>query len=105
MTRVSISILGSFIVLSLSAAADAAGYRFILPSIEARAGDSVRFTVQGDHEKAAQGFSFAARYPANALTIERIHIEDTILEAINSDYFEQKISTAEGIVAVGVLVD
>jgi len=37
----------------------------------------------------------AASYPAQSLTIERIHIEDTILEALNEqagvDYFETKL--------------
>lgn len=105
MTRVSICILSSLSVFLLQSASQAAGYRFLLPAIAAQPGQSVRFTIQGEHEKSAQGFSFAARFPANALTIERVHIEDTILEAINSDYLEQKISVAEGIIAVGVLVD
>ncbi len=87
----------------------AAGYRFILPSVDAQPGDSLRWTIQGDHEQAAQGFSLAARYPSADVTIERIHIEDTILEALNGqegvDYFEKRVSPGEGIFAVGVLVD
>lgn len=94
-------------VAPTSASAD--GYRFLLPTVNARAGESVRFTIEGDHEQAAQGFSLAARYPSNDLTITRIHITDTILEAINGqegvDYFETEISPALGAFTVGVLVD
>ena len=85
----------------------AAGYHFILPTVSAEPGAKVRFTIRGDHEQPAQGFSLAASYPAQSLTIERIHIEDTILEALNEqagvDYFETKLQP--GAFGVGVLVD
>ena len=82
-----------------------AGYRFIIPEVEATAGSSVRITVQGEHSEPAQGFSFAARYPADVLTIDEIHTRDTILEAVGVDFFQAKIVPEEGIVVVGALID
>jgi hypothetical protein len=84
---------------------EADGYRFVIPTIEARPCDDVRLTVQGDHEKSAQGFSLAARYPSDQLEIHRIHMDGTILEAIHVDYFETIVSPEDGILVVGVLVD
>jgi hypothetical protein len=83
----------------------AAGYRFIIPPVDADPGDAVRITIQGEHDASAQGFSIAARYPAADLTIERMHLEDTILEAIRIDFFEEKVVPGEGFFVVGVLVD
>ena len=83
----------------------AAGYRFLLPTISAMPGDKVTVTIQGEHEQSAQGFSISARYPSQDLTIERVHIEKTILEAIQVDYFEKKIFPEQGILLVGILVD
>jgi hypothetical protein len=98
--------LGAVLAVVVSPAAlRAAGYRFILPTINALPGDRVRVTIQGEHEQSAQGFSIAARYPAADLTIERVHIEDTILEAIKIDYFEKKVLPDKGVLLVGILVD
>lgn len=83
----------------------AEGYRFVIPTVNASPGDRVRVTIQGEHEQSAQGFSLAARYPAADMTIERIHIEDTILEAIQVDFFEKKVFPDQGILLIGVLVD
>jgi hypothetical protein len=91
--------------VSWSPRLDAAGFRFVIPTINARPGDKVKITVRGDHEESAQGFSFAARFPAAHLTIERVHIEDTILEALDCDFFEPKVNAAEGTIVVGALVD
>ena len=81
------------------------GYRFLVPTVEARPGEALRVTVQGEHEESAQGFVFAARYPADDLSIQRVHIEDTILEAIDSDFFEANVQPDEGILVVAALVD
>jgi hypothetical protein len=83
----------------------AEGFRFIIPTVTAAPGETVTIAVQGEHEQSAQGFSFAARFPAANLTIERVHIEDTILEAINTDFFEPKIDATAGTIVVGALVD
>lgn len=108
MTRIRI-LLVALVLLFGSAPLLAAGYRFLLPTIHSSPGASVRFTIQGDHEQAAQGFTLAARYPSADITIERIHIESTILEALNGqdgvDFFEKKVSPADGAFTVGVLVD
>jgi hypothetical protein len=85
--------------------ADAAGFRFIIPPVTARPGERVKIAVRGEHEVSAQGFSFGARFPAADLTIERVHIEDTILEAINADFFQPKVNATEGTIVVGALVD
>lgn len=82
-----------------------AGYRFVIPPVKARCGEKVRVTIKGDHEQAADGFSVALRYPASELTIERVHMEDTILEAIGTDYLEARIDPDSGTLIVGVLVD
>src|SRR5262245_50934432 len=89
-------------VLLFARVLPAAGSRFLSPTVNAKPGEPVRITIRGDYEAAAQGFSLAARYPAADLTIERIHIEDTILEAIQVDFFEEKIVPGEGFFLVGV---
>jgi len=103
-----VSLMAFLSVFPLSGLA-AAGYRFLLPTFDAKPGDSVRFTIRGDHEQSAQGFSIAARYPAKDVTINRVHIEDTILEALNGnegvDYFEEEISPADNAFTIGCLVD
>ena len=105
-------IVGLLVVLAAfvsTSPALAAGYRFLLPTINSQPGASLRYTIQGEHEQAAQGFSIAARYPSADITIERVHIEDTILEAINGqagvDFFEKEISPADNAFTIGVLVD
>lgn len=92
-------------VAPIGSVAQAAGYRFLAPTLQAQPGDAVRYTIRGDHEQAAQGFSFAFRFPGDAITIDRLHLTDTILEAIEVDYFEKKVSQERGMVAVGLLVD
>ena len=84
---------------------DVEGYHFVMPELTAAAGEHVRITVKGEHESSAQGFVFAARYPSSELTIERVHIEDTILEAIEVDFFDVQISPEDGTLVVAVLVD
>jgi len=101
----SFAVLAGLWAGSFTPPAHGAGYRFLLPTIDAKAGDSVRITVRGEYEESAQGFSFAARFPAADLTIEEVHATDTILEAINTDFLEAKILTAQGILIVGALVD
>jgi hypothetical protein len=81
------------------------GYQFILPEIVATPGEEITIVVKGAHAKSAQGFSFAARYPAEDLIIDRVHIKDSILEAIQLDYFEVYVLPEEGIIAVAALVD
>jgi hypothetical protein len=110
-TSSSLAVLG-FCLAGLflpAASVFAAGYRFVLPTVNATPGTSIRWTIQGEYEEAAQGFSIAARYPSADLTIERMHLEGTILEALNGqegvDYFEKKISVADGAFTIGVLVD
>ena len=80
-------------------------YRFLLPSFRAYPGDSVRVTVQGEHAESAEGFSMGLRFPSPELRIDRVHIEDTILEAIGSDYLETKLSVEQGTLVIGFLVD
>ncbi|MGQ9589809.1 MAG: dockerin type I repeat-containing protein [Planctomycetota bacterium] len=80
-------------------------YRFRIPTADAEPGDPVRVTVEGEHERSAQGFSFALAYPPDLLAIESVHTADTILEAIGTDTFEVLLKPEEGILAVGVLVD
>lgn len=91
--------------LGLRLDAQVEGYRFVLPQVEGNPGSSVRITVQGEHEESAQGFSFAARFPTADLTIDRVHTEDTILEAMGADFFEVKILADEGILIVASLMD
>jgi hypothetical protein len=81
------------------------GYHFLLPEVAARPGDSLVLDIDGAHEESAQGFSMAVSYPAANLTIERVHFEETILEAIGTDFFEALVDPAEGSLTVGVLVD
>lgn len=80
-------------------------YRFLIPAVEADAGENVRLTIQGEYEESVQGFSMAFRYPSSDVTVERVHIEDTILEAIGTDYVEILVSEEAGTVVIGVLVD
>lgn len=80
-------------------------YRFRIPVAAAKPGEPVRVTVEGEHERSAQGFSFALAYPADRLAIESVHVRDTILEAIGTDTLEVLLRPEEGILAVGVLVD
>lgn len=104
-----IASLVSLLCVVSSSAVEGAGYRFLLPTLNAKPGTNVRFTIQGDHEQAAQGFSMAARFPADHLTLTRVHVEDTILEALNGnegvDYFEHEISPADNAFTIGCLVD
>jgi len=86
-------------------AAQDAVYRFIIPTVEATAGQDIRVTIQGEHTESAQGFSMAFRYPSGDLTIREVHYKDTILEAIKIDYFEPLISPQNGTFVLGVLVD
>lgn len=81
------------------------GYHFFLSDVVTAPGKLVDFTVKGLHEQSAQGFTLAARYPAEQLTIERVHMEDTILEAIQTDFVEVSVNPQEGFFTVAVLVD
>jgi hypothetical protein len=83
----------------------ASGYRFVLPSLEARPGASLRYTIQGDVEEAVQGFSLAIAFPAESLALTEVHIRDTILEAMSVDYLETKVSATDGTLVIGMLVD
>jgi len=98
-------LLAAAITLSCGGTLFADGYRFLIPVVDATAGDPVRLSIKGEHEASAQGFSLAARYPAGDMTIERVHYDDTILEAMSVDFFEVKLSPANGMLAVGVLMD
>ena len=91
--------------VSATGRALATGYRFPIATVNASPGESVRVTIQGDHEESAQGFSIAGRYDSQHMTLDRIHAEDTILEAMVVDYFERKISEEEGIFTIGALLD
>lgn len=84
---------------------DAGAFRFLIPDVVARPGEALRVTVEGEHSAPAQGFSLAVRYPSDVLTIERIHAEETILEAIGTDFIEVQVFPEEGYFVVGVLVD
>jgi hypothetical protein len=103
------AVAGSLVLLAgvgaLPLAAGVTGYHFVLPVVDAGPGEHVRITVKGEHERSAQGFVLAARYPAASLNIERVHIEDTILEAIEVDFFEASVSPEDGTLIVAVLVD
>lgn len=81
------------------------GYRFHIPPVTARAGESLRLELQGSHESSAQGFQAIFRYPSSELTIDRIHYQGTILESIETDYFNVIINPDEGFFAVVALVD
>lgn len=81
------------------------GYRFHIPPVIVRAGESLRIELQGSYESSAQGFQAIFSYPADELTIDRIHYEDTILESIGTDYFNVIINPDERFFAVAVLVD
>ncbi|MBN1444438.1 MAG: hypothetical protein JXA90_17125 [Planctomycetes bacterium] len=81
------------------------GYRFLLRDVEACPGELFTMAVEGQHETSVQGFSLAARYPSDSMTILGVHARDTIVEAVGTDYIEVKISPAEGVLVVGVLVD
>ncbi len=85
--------------------APADGYRFVLPEVGAFPGERIRYTISAWHEQSAQGFSLAASYPSDVLEIERLHAEGTILEAIESDFFESVVDPEAGIFVVGLLVD
>ena len=82
-----------------------AGYRFHIPPVTVRAGESLRLELQGSHESSAQGFQAIFSYPADELAIERIHYTETILESIATDYFNVIIDPAAEFFAVAVLVD
>lgn len=92
-------------VFCMPAPAAVTGYHFILHDVEARPGDRVELAVDGAHERAVQGFAFAARFPADRLTIERVQFEDTILEAMETDYFEVRVDSERGEITIGALVD
>ncbi|MEM7234293.1 MAG: hypothetical protein AAF517_19095 [Planctomycetota bacterium] len=79
--------------------------RFVIPDVEARPGESVRITVQGDSTHGYQGFSLSASFPAEAIDLDRFHYEDTILEAIENDFFEVTVEPDEGWFTVGALVE
>jgi hypothetical protein len=98
-------VLLCLLVVSLPGRVAASGYRFIIPPVDAKPCQDICLTIQGDHEKSAQGFSLAARYPSEHLEIRRIHLEGTILEAIEADYFEAVVSPEDGTIVVGLLVD
>jgi hypothetical protein len=81
------------------------GYHFLIPEVEAAPGDAVLVEIQGLHEQSAQGFSLGVRYPSQDLVIDSIHIRDTILEAIETDFVQVFIHPEEGFFTAGVLVD
>jgi hypothetical protein len=83
----------------------AAGYTFPITTVDAQPGESVRVSIKGDHELGAQGFSIAGRYDSQHLTIDRIHVDQTILDSMDAEYVEAKDSPEEGIFTVGVLLD
>ncbi len=91
--------------VAATAAAEVSGYRFLLPVVEAEAGDSLTLTVEGEYEQSAQGFVMAARYPAEQLAIDRVQVEGTILEAIDVDFFDVEVSPADGVLIVSALID
>jgi hypothetical protein len=101
----SVFLVGFCFVLPCPVSAQVEGYRFIIPDVEASAGTGVRITVQGENAEAAQGFSFATRYPADVLTIGEVHTRGTILESVGADFFQAKILAGEGILVVGALID
>lgn len=84
---------------------DNSGYHFMIPDMTGFPGQSLTITVAGFHEKSSQGFSLAARYPSAQMTIERIHIENTILEAIDTDFFRSEVHPEGGFFTVGCLVE
>ena len=57
--------LGSAFILAILAASSgklpAAGFRFVLPTVNARPGEALRYTIQGDIDRPVQGFSLALR--------------------------------------------
>jgi len=81
------------------------GFRFLLPEMEVEPGESIEITVQGAHEESIQGFTMAARYPSEYLTIQRIHTTDTLLDAIGTDFFTVVVDPDEHYLTVNVLVD
>lgn len=85
--------------------ASESGYRYVIDTVEGLPGERVDVVVQGSHERSVQGFSFAARFPAEALSIDRVHFKDTILEAIGTDYFEVHVDGARGEIVIGALAD
>lgn len=81
------------------------GYRFLLADVEAEPGEALTLTVAGEYEQSAQGFVMAARYPSADLAITEIHFRDTILEAINIDFFDATVDPVTGTVIVSALID
>jgi hypothetical protein len=84
---------------------DVEGYHFILPTVLGTPGAPVSMEIQGLHEEGVQGFQLAVRYPSDQLTIDRIHGEETILDAIQTDFVDVTIDAEGGFFTVGVLVD
>jgi hypothetical protein len=100
--------LAAFLVFGVRTSATASrieGFHLEVGRVEGRLGELVTIPVEASHERAVQGFSFAARFPAERLAITRIHIEDTLLEAIDTDFVEAAVDAARGELTLGVLVD
>ena len=81
------------------------GYRFVFEDVDARRGETVEMDVSGLHESSVQGFTLVATYPSEHLTIERVHNEDSILEAIEIDFWQVNVHPDEGFLSIGALVD
>ncbi len=84
---------------------DVEGYHFVIPTVTAESGGPVSIEIQGLHEESVQGFQLVVRYPSDELTLDRIHVEGTVLEAIESDFFEVTNDVAGGFFSVGLLVE
>ena len=93
------------LVLTTATVARAEGNRFSFADAEVFSGSSTTVTVFAEHERSAQGFSFAATFPNDALTIDRIHPTDTIIEALGADVFRYRVDEDEGYFSLAVLVD
>jgi hypothetical protein len=76
-----------------------------LGEVRAQALGPFALPVLADAPVSYQGFSLSVRYPPTEISVERIDVVGTIIEAIRADFVHAEALPAEAIFNIGVLAD
>jgi len=80
-------------------------FLFALGDVSASVQGEFRLPILADAPVPYQGFSLTVRYPSNEISVDRISVEGTIIEAIHADFVHGEAFPSDDIFTVGVLVD
>jgi len=80
-------------------------FLFAVGDATARVEGPFQIPVRADAPFSYQGFSLALRYPADEISVDRVSVQGTILEALGADFVHGEVLPGFGIINVAVLVD